>query len=952
MDMAGHLCTTTSPSQIPNGHSFHAPGGSDSALALVQEAAARFQDTPMPLGVCLALRHWLGEQSPQEDLLAKAFQAAAPQQPGLRTTELQSLIPAESLGGWALCADTIDYLIERILLERPASLLEFGSGTSSLALAWAMKRLHGSSNRIYLYSIDQSATYIQKAKDLLAQHGLLRHVRFLQADLVDQRIGSVNTTCYHLPAAVLQSFFENAQPDCVVIDGPAGDNGVRFGTIPLVRPHLSSHASLFLDDGLRDSELETADQWERLRYVRWDGMRWTGKGLLCGTVLPVPTEPARQWLEEAHRTIPRRRLFEPTLPVQDARRMNRVEPSRPMPAQLPTETSDRVASAASHPSPHLIGHCVFLNTYYPGFLEEHYQRHPELARASYHEQHYSLQHACFGDSDFYSLGMRDAGWEASDLIVNCRPLQKQWAVEHGLGPNHELLGIALDQIKELRPQVLYLQDLGLATKEFLLAVRPFTELIVGQIASPLPPHAHLDGIDILISSFPHFVEEFRQQGRTAYYQPLAFDPRILKRLGHPSRRYPLTFVGGLSPAHKERQALLASIGQTLPIHYWGYGTQILEQQGVSRDRLHGDVWGADMFAILAESVMTLNQHTDVAKNNANNMRLFEATGCGALLVTDYKDNLNDLFDIGSEIVAYRSPGECRELIEYYLSHSDEASAIAARGQARTLRDHTYQLRMCQTGEVLARHLDKKHAIHRLPPPDLEHISYGYTALREQDITPALEESWRSEVIPPKQRSLVERELSDMYRGHPPVVFRILAEAMQPHVWPGIEVLEVGCASGYYYEALEYLLNTKLSYVGVDFSGAMIRLARQYYPGTQFEIGDGSALRFNSRSIPIVISSCVLLHVQHYALHIAEAARVASEIVILHRTPVSRRTPTQHFKKFAYGIETHEVRLNEPELLGLCTGAGLELVTALTYDEHPEQDEFETTYVFRTSHAAS
>lgn len=190
----------------------------------------------------------------------------------------------------------------------------------------------------------------------------------------------------------------------------------------------------------------------------------------------------------------------------------------------------------------------------------------------------------------------------------------------------------------------------------------------------------------------------------------------------------------------------------------------------------------------------------------------------------------------------------------------------------------------------------------------------------------------------------------MYRGRAPLVFRVLAEAVQPYIRPGMEILEVGCASGYYYEALEYLLNTRLSYVGVDFSGAMIRLARQYYPGARFEVGDGSALRFNNRSIPIVVSSCVLLHVQHYARHIAEAARVASEIVIFHRTPVSRSTPTRHYKKYAYGIETYELRLNEPEILGLCTGAGLELIAALTYDEHPERDEFETTYVFRTGRA--
>lgn len=498
MNMSGSLCTPKSPSDVRNGQPFGGPGPSEQALALVREAAAIFRDTPMPLGVCLSLRHWLEEQSPQEDPLAKAFQTLAPQHSRLGTAELQSLIPLDSLGGWALCAETIDYLMEYIRIQRPLSILEFGSGTSSLALAWVMNRLHGPSDRAYVYSIDQSATYIQKAKDLLARHGLLRHVRFLQADLIDQQIGSVNTTCYHLPAPVLHRFFEGVHPDCVVIDGPAGHNGVRFGTIPLVRNYVSSRASIFLDDGLRDSELDTADQWERLQYVHWDGMRWSGKGLLCGTVASAPTDSARQWLEEAHQTVPRRQLFKPVIPNQQTTDRHYAKTGESSASSLSVETSAPLDSIAQRCSPQQAGHCVFLNTYYPGFLEEHYRRRPELTHASYGEQHRALQKACFGDSEFYSSGICEAGWQASDLIINCRPLQQQWASEHGNDSDRELLTIAISQIKTIRPQVLYFQDLSLCTKEFLAAVRPFTELIVGQIASPLPPRAHLDGIDILI----------------------------------------------------------------------------------------------------------------------------------------------------------------------------------------------------------------------------------------------------------------------------------------------------------------------------------------------------------------------------------------------------------------------------------------------------------------------
>jgi spore maturation protein CgeB len=114
----------------------------------------------------------------------------------------------------------------------------------------------------------------------------------------------------------------------------------------------------------------------------------------------------------------------------------------------------------------------------------------------------------------------------------------------------------------------------------------------------------------------------------------------------------------------------------------------------------GSAWGADMYRVLFSSKLTLNYHIDVAGDHANNMRLFEATGVGTLLLTDWKKDLSGLFESGKEVAAYRTPEECAELIEYYLEHEDERSAIARAGQERTLREHTYYHRMQTLVEIL------------------------------------------------------------------------------------------------------------------------------------------------------------------------------------------------------------------------------------------------------------
>ncbi len=72
------------------------------------------------------------------------------------------------------------------------------------------------------------------------------------------------------------------------------------------------------------------------------------------------------------------------------------------------------------------------------------------------------------------------------------------------------------------------------------------------------------------------------------------------------------------------------------------------------------------------------------------MRIFEGSGCGALMLTDSDQNgLRDLFEIGNEIVLFRDDEDLIEKISYYLAHDKERVEIAEAGYRRTTEDHTY-----------------------------------------------------------------------------------------------------------------------------------------------------------------------------------------------------------------------------------------------------------------------
>ena len=64
-----------------------------------------------------------------------------------------------------------------------------------------------------------------------------------------------------------------------------------------------------------------------------------------------------------------------------------------------------------------------------------------------------------------------------------------------------------------------------------------------------------------------------------------------------------------------------------------------------------------------------------------------------MLLTDRKRNLGRIFNVGSEVIDFASVDECAERITWALANDAERKTTAARGQARTLKDHTFRSRM-------------------------------------------------------------------------------------------------------------------------------------------------------------------------------------------------------------------------------------------------------------------
>lgn len=320
----------------------------------------------------------------------------------------------------------------------------------------------------------------------------------------------------------------------------------------------------------------------------------------------------------------------------------------------------------------------------------------------------------FGTGGAYHRSFLDLGWDAQIVVPNSLTLQTQWARDNGLRDPFErgwaygaylsrlpiardhlhrvmhLHGLLLEQASKVKPDVIVVQDLNLVPPGFAKALRKHTGLLVGEIASPLPPKAFLRGYDLIVSALPSIVETATSWGVPSVGIPLGFDQRWANKTPASERQIEAIFVGSFSRLQPQTAPLLRAVAERVPgLRIYGAVTaDVLADNGLT-EHYFGPAWGHEMFELLAQSKLVINRHGAVAGDYAVNMRMFETTGTGAALITENKSNLSTLFVPGAEVLGYDTPEQAAMLAAELLADPVRLDSIAAAGQRRTLGEHTY-----------------------------------------------------------------------------------------------------------------------------------------------------------------------------------------------------------------------------------------------------------------------
>lgn len=182
--------------------------------------------------------------------------------------------------------------------------------------------------------------------------------------------------------------------------------------------------------------------------------------------------------------------------------------------------------------------------------------------------------------------------------------------------------------------------------------------------------------DYVFVSHPRYVEQFKKSGLTnTFLLPHAVDSG---EFGKPAgeRKFDIGWVGRLDgEIYKERREVISSLSLKYQVNdvYKFYDYPALAN-------------------IYRQSRIAVNFSRSDYPQDAN-LRCFEIMAGGALLLTGYPSELEDIgFHEGIHYKGFKDYKDLLRLLDYYLLNRHECEKIAQAGQELTLTRHTYDAR--------------------------------------------------------------------------------------------------------------------------------------------------------------------------------------------------------------------------------------------------------------------
>lgn len=170
-----------------------------------------------------------------------------------------------------------------------------------------------------------------------------------------------------------------------------------------------------------------------------------------------------------------------------------------------------------------------------------------------------------------------------------------------------------------------------------------------------------------------YVAKIKEEGiQSVSWMPLAYPSNSIKQIDY-ARTIDVAYIGSLDwDLYPLRKIMLDKIASNFPNSYIGKA---------SADQ---------MVEIYQKSKIVFN----FSIKNDINMRIFEAMGSGAVLVTNKieSNGMDDLFQESTHYLIYSAENDLIDLIERILKDPDLQASISWNGKKNVIQNHTYKQR--------------------------------------------------------------------------------------------------------------------------------------------------------------------------------------------------------------------------------------------------------------------
>ena len=184
-----------------------------------------------------------------------------------------------------------------------------------------------------------------------------------------------------------------------------------------------------------------------------------------------------------------------------------------------------------------------------------------------------------------------------------------------------------------------------------------------------------------------------------YYLPEACNPRWHRPVAQAGTEPCLVIAGNMYPSRVRLLDRLIAKGIPLRLYGGGFPRWIGETavRTVHTGRYVTREEKARVFRSAAGVLNTMHP----AEVSGVNARLFEAAGCGAAVLTEFRPTVPELFEVGKEVLVFHDFDDLVEQATRLLSEHGLTARLGDAAAQRAHRDHTYDLRVTAILEKLS-----------------------------------------------------------------------------------------------------------------------------------------------------------------------------------------------------------------------------------------------------------